>query len=68
MFFTHNPKKTLIKELRNSEKLYEKLYKLSKGERTLKRRANKSFQDIEDFIKHVESLTAKEIKDLIDDA
>lgn len=68
MIFGHNPKKSLIRELKKSEELYEKLYKISKGDRGLTTRASRASKNLSLFLEKINNLNAQQIKDLLDDA
>ena len=68
MFTLHNPKKNLIKDLKNSKELYTKLVSISKKNGKYKLRAKRQLEYIDDFIEYIEGLDAKEIKDLLKDA
>jgi len=65
MFSLRNPKKALIKDLRNSEELYKKLVSLSKENRKLQNRAYRHIKYIDEFIEYIDSLNAKQIDELL---
>jgi len=67
MFIKRNPKKNLIKDLRNSEELYSKLKAISKYDTKLKNRAQRHIEYIDDFIFYIESLSADELRELLKD-
>ena len=65
MFTFNNPQKTLISELEKSKDLYNKLYHVCEDNPYLQNQAYKNIVDIQSFIEYIESLTASELKDLI---
>jgi len=65
MFTINNPQKTLISELEKSKDLYEKLYHVCEDNPYLQNQAYKNIVDIQSFIEYIESLTASELKYLI---
>lgn len=65
MFKNNNPQKTLIEELRKSKDLYTKLYHACEDNPYLQNQAYQNIVDVESFIEYVKSLSAKELKDLI---
>ena len=67
MFIKRNPKKNLIKDLRNSEELYIKLKAISKYDTKLQNRAKRHIEYIDDFIAYIENLSANELRELLKD-
>ena len=65
MFTINNPQKTLIAELRKSKELYTKLYHACEDDPYLQNQAYQNISDVESFIEYIKSLTASELKDLI---
>ena len=65
MFTINNPQKTLIAELKKSKDLYEKLYHVCEYNPYLQNQAYENIKDIQSFIEYIESLTALELKYLI---
>jgi len=65
MFTFNNPQKTLILELEKSKDLYNKLYHVCEDNPYLQNQAYKNIVDIQSFIEYIESLTASELKELI---
>ena len=68
MFGLRNPKKNLIKDLRNSKELYRTLVAISKRNGKYKQRAKRQLDYIDDFIEYINELSASEIEDLLKDA